>query len=94
MIIQSDREAAAKAGGHKSWDDAVYHLGENHAPLTARVKKFAAYREAILSDARVEEVARAIVEATDGPWDWFSELGQEAARTQARAALKTLRGEA
>ena len=38
------------------------------------------------TEATVERVARAIVEATDGPWDFFSPEGQEAARCQARAA--------
>jgi hypothetical protein len=38
----------------------------------------------------VEAVARAIATAFGSPWDWFSDEGQEAARTEAKAALSAM----
>lgn len=38
----------------------------------------------------VEAVARAIATAFGSPWDWFTPQGQEAARTEARAAIAAM----
>lgn len=40
-----------------------------------------------MSDELVEAVARAISEATSGPFEFLSELGRDAARDEARAAI-------
>ena len=40
-----------------------------------------------MSDELVEAVARAISEATSGPFEFLSELGRDSARDEARAAI-------
>ncbi len=40
--------------------------------------------------ADVEKVARAIVEATSGPWERITEDGRDAARIEARAAIRAM----
>ena len=42
----------------------------------------------------VEAVAKSIATAFGSPWDWFSPQGQEAARTEARAAIAAMPGRA
>ena len=43
-----------------------------------------------MSETLVERVAREIVQATDGPWDFINQEGQEAAILQARSAISAV----
>ena len=41
-------------------------------------------------EERIERAAKAIVESTSGPWEYVNDQGKDAARREARAALKAL----